>query len=460
MKCVVLAGGAGLRLWPLSRKNFPKQFLELEEGKTLFAETIDRNSRLCDDFLIITNDAYRFTAEKELVGKDRVNCKLIFETVGKNTAPAIAMASMLSDKDEILFVVSSDAYIKGKKEYTDAVNQAKKLAEAGYIVTFGIKLTEANTEYGYINYSGNDVIEFKEKPDKETALKYIENGGYLWNSGMFMFKSSVLLDELKKYRPDIYDSCLNVVENMKKRNSTTMSKELMNEIPSESIDYAVMEKSDKVKVVPAEFHWSDVGGLEAASEIINRADEGNSYKGRNIIINNCENTSVINDSNNSLVVVNDVKDIIVTNTNNAVYVSKKGSSKDIKQIINNNQEKYSEFFNENIYSYRPWGYYEVLESTAFYKVKSIVVYPGKRLSLQKHNFRSEHWVVVKGTAYVTVGNESKECHINESVDIPIGEIHRLANNTDKPLEIIEIATGKNISEEDIIRLEDDFGREE
>lgn len=460
MKCVVLAGGAGLRLWPLSRNQYPKQFLKLEGENSLFVNTINRNKSILNDFMIITNDSYRFIAEKEISKIKDINYEFVYETIGKNTAPAIAISAMLSDPEEIIFVVASDAYIQDVDKYKEAVREAERLAYEGSIVTFGINPSFANTEYGYIKFNGNSVIEFKEKPDSITAKKYYDSGEYLWNSGMFMFKSRVLLEELKKYRKDIFDACNRIYEIIKDKKNPTLPKDFMENVPSESIDYAVMEKSSLVKVVPAYFKWNDVGSLEAVSDIIEKYDGSNTFKGSNLIVNNCENTSIINETKNKLVVVNGLKDIVIANTNNAVYISKKGVSPQIKNIINDNLDVYGEYFNENILNYRPWGYYEILENAKFYKVKSIVVYPGKRLSLQKHQYRSEHWVIVKGIANVTIGDVIKEYRINESVYIPIGEVHRLENKSEEILEIIEIATGSIISEDDIIRLDDDYGRVE
>ncbi|HCT64579.1 MAG TPA: mannose-1-phosphate guanylyltransferase/mannose-6-phosphate isomerase [Lachnospiraceae bacterium] len=458
MKCIVLAGGGGLRLWPLSRKGYPKQFLKLGGSRTMFADSVFRNQIFCDEFMVITNDSYRFIAEKEINSLEINNYQILLESIGRNTAPAITIAAMLSDPEDILFVVPADAQIHDEIKYKEALENAEALAHEGNIVTFGIKPTSAHTGYGYIKYNANNVLSFKEKPDHDTANKYLDSGDYLWNSGMFMFKSCVFLDELKKYRGDIFDSCQQLVSKIKRDKIINLVKEDMIRIPSESVDYAVMEKSQKMKVVPSDFYWNDVGGLEALCDMLSKDENDNSLIGDNTIINNCKNVSVINDTVNKIVVANDISDLIITNTSNAIYVTAKGSSQKIKDIINEHQESKGEFFNDDIKIYRPWGFYEVVVSRENYKVKRITVYPGKRLSLQKHKFRSEHWTIVSGTAEVTIGEKIMECTANQSTYIPIGERHRLANKGYDNLEVIEVSLGSILSEDDIIRFDDDFGR--
>lgn len=458
MKCLVLAGGGGLRLWPLSRKGYPKQFLKLGGERTMFLETIFRNKLLCDEFIVITNDRYRFIVENEIDSLEINNYQILLESIGRNTAPAITIAAMLCDPEDILFVVPADAKINDEIKYNEALEKAKKLAYEDSIVTFGIKPTFAYTGYGYIRYNGNNVLSFREKPSQNAADSYFNSGDYLWNSGMFMFKSKVFLSEMKTYREDIYDSCKNLVDKIKRDKVITLDKEDMTSIPSESVDYAVMEKSKKVKVVPSEFYWNDIGGLEALCDVQSKDENNNSLSGEHIIVSNCKNVSVINDTIDKIVVANEVSDIIITNTNNAIYVTAKGSSQKIKEIIDEHQKSQGEFFNDDIKIYRPWGFYEVVVSRENYKVKRITVYPGKRLSLQKHNFRSEHWTIVSGTAEVTIGDKTMGCSANQSVYISIGDIHRLTNKGYDNLEVIEVSLGSIISEDDIIRFDDDFGR--
>lgn len=458
MKCIVLAGGGGLRLWPLSRKGYPKQFLKLGGERTMFAESVYRNKIFCDDFILITNDSYRFIVENEInkLGLDKY--EILLESVGRNTAPAIAIAAMLSDPDEILFVVPADAQIIGGKEYKRAVEMAEELAQEGNIVTFGIQPTFAHTGYGYIKYNGNDVLSFKEKPDQNTANEYFSSEDYLWNSGMFMFKSRVFLEELKKYGNTIFCSCQSLAAKIERNKIITIPKEYMLCIPSESVDYAVMEKSDKIKVVKSNFYWNDVGSFEAIFESVNNGKMQKVVSNENIIINNCTNVNIFNDATDKLVIANDLSDTIIINTNDAVYVTKYGSSSKIKNIIEQNKKTYGRYFDSTIKNYRPWGYYEVLINNPGYKVKKITLYPNKRLSLQKHFYRSEHWTIVDGIATITLGEKTKKYIENESAYIPIGQVHRLANETDSEISIIEVSIGERIDENDIVRLEDDFGR--
>lgn len=459
MKCVILAGGGGLRLWPLSRKSRPKQFLPLIGETTLFSKTVSRNIPFCDSILTITNDDYRFIAEQELEKLHFASHTLLLESVGRNTAPAIALACLQCEENELIFVVPADAAIAEDSLYAEAVLQGQALAKQGKLVTFGIRPTSPHTEYGYIQYQGNDVLAFKEKPSSDTAQRYLQSGDYLWNSGMFMFYSGIFLRELEKYRPDIYHACRTVSEQLGKESVIRIPEEEMLKIPAESIDYAVMERSDCISVVPSSFSWSDVGGLEALSAMLPEDECNNRKKGENIIISACKNVDVISEAAGKLIVVNDLENVLITSTNDATYITKHGSSQQIKAIIQENNEEYASFFNENTLSYRPWGHYEVLLSLPTYKVKRILVKPSKRLSLQKHEHRSEHWIVVSGLASITIGNKEKTLAPGQSVYIPEKTLHRVANYQSEPLIIIEIALGSIISEDDIIRFEDDFQRE-
>ncbi len=459
MKCVLLSGGGGLRLWPLSRKYYPKQFLTFDGQSSMFSKSIERNRTLFSEFTVITNEAYRYLTATELERAGIDDCQVILESLARNTAPAIAVAALLSDPEETIFVAPTDAVIENMDAYREAIQEAQVLARQGFIVTFGIRPLSPHTGYGYIHHCGNDVVEFREKPDLEKATCYLEAGDYLWNSGMFMFKASVLLDELALCRRDIFDACVDLVAQTDTcANPIKLPETSMAAIPAESIDYAVIEKSRKIKVVPAHFYWNDMGGLEAFSDVAVADDAGNKIVGPNTIIDGCSNTRVVNDAENVLVVVNDVQDVIVTNTNNAVYVTKRGSSEKIKQIIDARNDEYGRFFDENVRTYRPWGFYEVLINAPHYKVKLITVFPGKRISLQRHFHRSEHWTIASGVATITLGTETAEYESNQSAYIPIGVLHRLANNTKDPLEIIEVSLGQILSESDIERLEDDFER--
>lgn len=335
MKCVILAGGGGHRLWPLSRTNLPKQFLYLGEDKTLLQKTVLRNKEFFDKFMIITNERF---ADKTLNNMKEINLnqfELLLETAAKNTAPAITISALKSDPDEILLVVPADARIENMDEYLKAIKEGMYLAQQGYIITFGIRPTSAHTGYGYIKHNENEVLEFKEKPTLSIAQQYFKSGNYLWNSGMFMFKAKVLLEEMKKYRKDIYDGCYNLVKELEYDSISVLPKQFMDRIPSESIDYAVMEKSKKMKVVPSNFMWTDIGGLEALCETLPGDDRNNKYN-KNAVINDSDNISIYNDSER-LVVVNGLENVVVSITEDAIYISKAGKSQDIKSIINDNK---------------------------------------------------------------------------------------------------------------------------
>lgn len=452
MTNIILCGGSGTRLWPISRKLMPKQFIKIFNNKSLFELTVERNAKVCDKNMIVLNDEQYFLALDQL----EENPTFLLEPVGRNTAPAIALACIALGDNELVLVTPSDYLIKDEIEYKKALEIAKKLANKDSLVTFGIKPTFAETGFGYIQAKPeNDecsvfnVELFHEKPDLATAQKYVENNSkfntqnsklFLWNSGMFMFKVGVFLDELKKYSPLIYKASIKAYDNSKKGTQIKISYDDMINIPEDSIDYAVLEKSSKVKVVPLEVGWSDVGSFDAlAKELPN--DENNNF--------------IISDK---LVKTIDIKDSIIIDTGDALLVSKKGSSQKVKEIVNALKKEESKLPNIHLTGFRPWGTYTVLEDSDGYKIKRIVVEPHKRLSLQKHKYRNEHWVVVSGAATVTINDKTFALNQNESTYIKAGDKHRLANNTDNKLVIIEVQAGSYTGEDDIIRLEDDYER--
>lgn len=446
MKCVVLAGGSGSRLWPLSRNKYPKQFMELNKEHSLFQETILRNQEFCDEFIILTNDSYDFIVEKQIADMDSIAYRAMYEQVGRNTAPAIAMAALLCDEDEIIFVVSSDHLIHGK-EYAEAIHSAEKLAMDGNIVVFGLEPKSPHTGYGYIEHEAENVISFKEKPNLELAQMYLQKGNYLWNSGIFMFKAGTFLNELNQYRPDIYAACVEASKNINMElQHIVLTSEIMNRIPSESIDYAVLEHSNKVKVVESSFEWTDIGNLEVISNYM--PDE--QVKG--VIQQDCMNTTVLNKCENKIIIANKLSDVIIINTEDAIYISKKGTSDNIKNIINNYQEDYASFFDDNKIQYRPWGCFELIKRDAGYAVKKITIAPHKQLSNHYHNKRTETWTIVSGEATIRVDDEVKVYGVNETVNVPIGMVHQVTNNTEEDLVIIEASVGSIITEEDIVRI--------
>jgi mannose-1-phosphate guanylyltransferase len=456
MTNIILCGGSGTRLWPISRTLMPKQFVKLFDNKSLFQLTIDRNSKVCDSQFIVSNTEQYFLALDQLEELNEINNKYLLEPVGRNTAPAIALACMALDKDEIVLVTPSDHLIKDENEYAKVLETAQKLASEDNLVTFGITPDFAETGFGYIEANGLDVKAFHEKPDLQTASKYLENGNYYWNSGMFCFKAGVFLDELKKYSPKVYETSLKALENSSKENMIRIKHEDMISIPEDSIDYAVMEKSTKVKVVPSNINWSDVGSFDALFEELPKDENGNTKNEKHISIDSKNN--LIHGQDKYIATI-DVEDLIVVDTGDALLVSKKGSSQKVKKVVSKLKDMNTELHNIHLTGHRPWGTYTVLEDTPGYKIKRIEVKPGKRLSLQKHFHRNEHWTVVSGTATVTVGDTTKYVRPNESTYIKMGEIHRLENEGKIPVVMIEVQVGEYTGEDDIVRIEDDFKRE-
>lgn len=441
MKVIILAGGNGTRLWPLSRMLMPKQFLKLFDDKSLFQLTCKRNKSLSDKNCIISNEEQYFLALDQLEEINQKSDNFLLEPIGKNTAPAIALACFDLKKDDIVLVVPSDHLIKNEKAYKQAIEKAKEETKKDNLVTFGIKPTFLETGYGYIEADGLHVKNFHEKPSREKAKEYIEKGNYYWNSGMFCFKAGIYLAELKTHAEEIYLTCKKAYENKKGKNPIRINKTLMDKIPSQSIDYAVMEKSKKVKVIPCDMGWNDVGSFDALSNEL-KNDENN-----NLII-----------SENKTIELIDIKDTIVVDTNDSLLICKKGSTQKVKQAYEKVKQKNKELVIVHKTAHRPWGTYTVLEEDDGYKIKRIVVKPHKKLSLQKHFHRNEHWIVISGTATVTIGETKKYVRPNESTYIKMGEIHRLENEGKIPVVLIEAQVGEYTGEDDIIRIEDDFQR--
>jgi len=458
---VVLCGGSGTRLWPISRENLPKQFLKMFDGKSLFQLTVEKNKKYCDEFLIVSNDNQYFIATDQLDELKIDNYGAIVEPVGRNTAASIAFAAFFAKKEELLFVTPSDHLIKDDENYKTAIQKAKEAAKNDYLVTFGIIPNSPKTGYGYIKAKDcSDLIckveEFKEKPDLKTAEKYLKEGNYFWNSGMFMFKAGVYLNELQKYAPDIYEAAKKAFENAKKGEIIRIKKTDMLEIRDESIDYAVMEKSDKIMMVKSNIDWKDVGDFDSLYEVLPKDENGNT-KNEKLLALNSRNNLVFGKYKEQLAVM-DIDDMIIIDTPTALLVTKRGNGQKVKDLVQILKRKNPDVVKFGRTVYRPWGKFVNLEKRENFIVKLIVVNPGKRLSLQKHHHRSEHWVVVKGTAEVQIGNKIFTLKPNESTFIPMGEIHRLSNPGKIPLEVVEVQVGDYLSEDDIVRIEDDYGR--
>jgi len=433
----------------------PKQFVKLFNDESLFQLTVKRNEELCDQQFIISNAEQYFLAVDQLEELNSTQNKFLLEPIGRNTAPAIALACFALDPEEVVLVSSSDHLIKNEKNYIEVLTQAKALAKENNLVTFGITAEYPETGYGYIEADGEDVKAFYEKPDAQTAQTYIDAGNFYWNSGIFCFKAGVFLDELKKYSPKIYETSNVAYENAKDDDMLRISHEDMQAIPEDSIDYAVMEKSSKVKVVAADIAWSDLGSFDALAQEFEKDGNGNSIN-ENLIAINSKNNFLY--SKERLVALVGIDDLIVVDTPDALLISKKGDSQKIKDIVKELKDRESDLHHIHLTAHRPWGTYTILEDTPGYKIKRIVVKPGKRLSLQKHFHRSEHWIVVSGTATVTIGDKIQIIRPNESTYIKMGELHRLENEGKIPVVLIEAQVGEYTGEDDIVRIEDDFQR--
>ena len=462
---VILSGGSGTRLWPLSRKLHPKQFLSLASETTLLQDTILRLPKTTEPPLIICNEEHRFLAAEQLRQINTTPNGIILEPVGKNTAPAIALAALkLIDKntDPLLLVLSADHLIQDNKAFHQAIVFAEKLANQDKLITFGIVPDKAETGYGYIETGKSldnncyEIKSFKEKPHKKDAELYLTSNKYLWNSGMFMFKASTYLKELEKFEPNIVKLCKKSLGKTKQKDLDfiRLNNKKFFQCPNKSIDYAVMEKTDNAAVVSLDANWSDIGSWSALFGAGNKDKNGNVTLG-DVILDNVSNTFTL--SSNRLVSVSAVSNLIIVDTQDALLITDNNNN-NISNIISVLKNSNRPELENHRKVYRPWGYYDSIDSGIGFQVKRIFVNPGAKLSLQKHKKRAEHWVVVKGVASITCGNKLFQLKDNQSTFIPKGEIHRLENNEKTPLEIIEIQTGSYLGEDDIIRLEDDYQR--
>lgn len=463
IKAVVMAGGSGTRLWPLSRAAHPKQFLALHGDDTMLQATFKRLDGLdIQSSVTICNEEHRFFVAEQLREIDRLG-SIILEPVGRNTAPAIALAALSSTKgeDPLLLILAADHVIQDETAFTKTVMDAIPLAESGKLVTFGIVAHEPNTGYGYIKRGpsqgpGFTVDAFIEKPSIEVAKEYLESGHYLWNSGMFLFKASRYLEELKKHRPDIYEACQLSMEGTSKDNDfLRVNEAVFAECPSDSIDYAVMEKTDDAVVVPMDAGWSDIGSWSSLWDISEKDPSGNAAHG-DVILHEVNNSYIRTDG--KLVAAIGVNDLVIVSTKDVLVVAHKDSVQDVKIVAQQLKAESRTEWEHHREVYRPWGKYDSIDNGERYQAKRITVKPGAKLSVQMHHHRAEHWVVVSGTAKVTNGEKTFMLSENESTYIPVGVIHALENSGKVPLEIIEIQSGAYLGEDDIVRFEDIYGR--
>ena len=434
----------------------PKQFIKLFDDRSLFQLTALRNSEICDRTFVITNIDHYYLAMDQIENLNITNFKYLLEPVGRNTAPAITLACLALDPNEVVLVTPSDHLIKDVKEYQESVKVAKELAEQNFLVTFGIKPSSPDTRFGYIESFSGDVKAFYEKPDYERAVKFLKDQNFYWNSGMFVFKAGVFLDQIKIFAPEILEACKLAFNNAKKDEfDIKIDSTDMQNIPQNSIDYAVMEKSDIVKMVALDASWSDLGSFDSLDEQLPKDTNGNTINSDLVQINSHNNLVL---SNGKKIALIDVDDLTIVDTKDALLISKKSSSQKVKNVVEILKEESSELCNAHLTANRPWGNYTVLENQDGYKIKIIEVKPGKRLSLQKHFHRNEHWIVLSGSATVTIGETTRLVCPNESIYIKMGEVHRLSNEGKIPVILIEAQVGEYTGEDDIIRLDDDFKR--
>jgi len=468
---VILSGGAGTRLWPVSRRAHPKPFMELVDGETLAEKTLRRARAVAGDAPVITvtsRDYYFYTRDLYAgLGDKRSNEHFLLEPIGRNTAPAIGLAAMCVrdniDEDASLLVMPADHLVADQRNFEACVNEALQLSNQGFLVTFGIYPTHAETGYGYIRQGepltmsgGYRVAEFVEKPNEATAARYLASGEYHWNSGMFCFQAGTFLDALQRYAPDVYRAVERVWEATDKSVAPIeFPVGLFSECPSISVDYAVMERAENTAVVASDFGWSDIGSWKAISELYESDEAGNRVHGKAVMVGS---TDCFVQGGERVVAAVGVKNLVIVDTGDAVLVADRNQAQDVKEVVAQLTELKHDAVSYHKTVHRPWGSYTILEDAADCKVKRLVIKPGQVLSLQLHHRRAEHWTVISGTAKVRLGEREFLLEANQSTYVPVETLHRLENPGDEDIHLIEVQTGSYFGEDDIQRLEDIYGR--
>ncbi len=470
---VILSGGSGTRLWPLSRESFPKQYLSLNSNRNKESFLQKTQLRLkglknIENPIIICNEEHRFIVAEQMREINVTTKKILLEPFGRNTAPAITLAALLALEDSsnpTLLILSADHEIKNEEKFLQIVDKGREYSDRNYLVTFGVLPNSPETGYGYIkgkepfnkdDLKGTEIIKFIEKPDQETAKNFLMDKCFTWNSGIFLFKAKAILKEIEKFSPKVFSSCKNSIDKkLLDLDFQRLDKLKFEKCPNISIDYAVMEKTEKGIVLPMDIGWSDVGSWNSVWKNSEKDNNGNSVEGK-VFLENSKDS--LFRSENRLIVGLGVSDLIVVETNDVLLVANQNSSQDIKKIVKTLKDKGMNEVQEHKKIFRPWGHYlTVLEETRW-KVKVIIVKPGEKLSLQMHHHRSEHWIVVSGTASVEIGDKKIIIYENQSTYIPLGVKHRLSNPGKIPLKLIEVQSGSYVGEDDIKRFQDDYGR--
>lgn len=468
---VILSGGSGTRLWPASRAMYPKQLLPLVGENTMLQETALRlagKDNLADDTIVVCNEAHRFLVAQQLteIGK---SAKIILEPEGRNTAPAVALAALTALRDTpdgaeppLLLVMPADHVISDAQTFIDAVSQGEASAAAGDLVLFGIVPTSAHTGYGYIEAEAHadgtsPIASFVEKPDQKNAIRMLKAINYFWNAGIFLFRADTFLEELGKHAPEMLSACQASIEGAAvDTDFVRPDAEAFKACPSDSIDYAVMEKTERAAMVPLDAGWSDVGSWEELHKVSNKDSDGNAMSG-DVVTHDCTNTYI--SSSSRLVTAVGMDNVVIVEDKDSLLVVAKDRSQDVKELVDKLKELKREETKLHRQVFRPWGSYDGLDAEDGFQVKRLIVNPGAVLSLQKHAQRAEHWTVVKGKARITLDDKEFDLTVNESTYIPIGAVHRIANPYDEPVHIIEVQCGDYLGEDDIVRLEDNYGRE-